>query len=246
MSKHEIIESYRLALKNNSGNAFTVTFLTESHAEISLNGSVVKFFFELTDARVKSYFYLDEYPNLPKNIVSGLRDILGDDGMEIILFNGENEVSSLNQAQSLYFYSKLFDISLPDLLTTQIRLILDAGILFLDLYQPFGNEEEVFVEGAVALKVSKLYERSIRLRNRAIELHGVDCAICGMNFESIYGPIGKGFIHMHHIVRVADAGIRCVDPKTDLIPICPNCHSMIHRKNPPITPDELRDITRGE
>lgn len=33
-----------------------------------------------------------------------------------------------------------------------------------------------------------------------------------------------------------------LDPKKDLIPVCPNCHAMLHRKNPPLEPAELRQI----
>lgn len=33
-----------------------------------------------------------------------------------------------------------------------------------------------------------------------------------------------------------------VNPKTDLIPVCPNCHAMIHRQNPPLSIQELKDI----
>ncbi|HSS63378.1 MAG TPA: HNH endonuclease, partial [Gammaproteobacteria bacterium] len=31
-----------------------------------------------------------------------------------------------------------------------------------------------------------------------------------------------------------------VNPKSDLCPVCPNCHAMLHRRNPPYTVDELR------
>jgi len=32
------------------------------------------------------------------------------------------------------------------------------------------------------------------------------------------------------------------DPIKDLIPVCPNCHAMLHRKNPPFTPEEIKDM----
>ena len=33
-----------------------------------------------------------------------------------------------------------------------------------------------------------------------------------------------------------------VDPIKDLAPLCSNCHSMIHRRNPPYTIEELRTL----
>ena len=51
-----------------------------------------------------------------------------------------------------------------------------------------------------------------------------------MDFELTYGEYGKGFIHVHHLrplYMVKKDYI--VDYKNDLIPVCPNCHAMIHR-----------------
>ena len=75
------------------------------------------------------------------------------------------------------------------------------------------------------------YERNPVARNRCIELKGCKCSICGFDFEKTYGEIGKGFIHVHHIVPVSEIGESYrVDYEKDLIPVCPNCHAMLHRK----------------
>lgn len=53
----------------------------------------------------------------------------------------------------------------------------------------------------------------------------------GMDFEKFYGEIGREFIEVHHLERIADTdGEHEIDPKTDMVPLCSNCHSMIHRK----------------
>jgi len=31
-----------------------------------------------------------------------------------------------------------------------------------------------------------------------------------------------------------------VDPENDLVPVCPNCHAMLHRHDPPYTVAELK------
>jgi 5-methylcytosine-specific restriction protein A len=69
--------------------------------------------------------------------------------------------------------------------------------------------------------------------------------ICGFSFEQHFGDIGKGFIHVHHLRPLGNIGENYeVDPVTDLIPVCPNCHAMIHRKNPPYSPQELTIFLR--
>ena len=68
-------------------------------------------------------------------------------------------------------------------------------------------------------------------------------SICGFNFLERYGEIGRGFIHVHHVNPLSQTGEQIVDPKTDLVPVCPNCHSMIHRdKNHILTIEELKLI----
>jgi len=71
-----------------------------------------------------------------------------------------------------------------------------------------------------------------------------DCgAQCGFNFEVAYGPLGEDFIHVHHIVPIGTVGAEySVDPVKDLIPVCPNCHAMIHRVNPPLVIEQLKEI----
>lgn len=53
-----------------------------------------------------------------------------------------------------------------------------------------------------------------------------------MNFEKFYGKLGKHFIHVHHIIPLKDINEEyIVNPIKDLIPVCPNCHAMLHTKN---------------
>jgi putative restriction endonuclease len=45
-----------------------------------------------------------------------------------------------------------------------------------------------------------------------------------------YGKdFAEGFIEVHHIVPLS-AGEQVVDPAKDLIPVCANCHRMLHHK----------------
>lgn len=75
------------------------------------------------------------------------------------------------------------------------------------------------------------YERKPKLRKEALKIHGYSCSVCDFNFEEKYGAIGKEFIEVHHIKPLSflDEEV-IVDPEADLIPVCSNCHRMIHRK----------------
>jgi len=66
-----------------------------------------------------------------------------------------------------------------------------------------------------------------------------------MNFADRYGEIGDGFIHVHHLRPISSIGAEYViDPISDLRPLCPNCHAMVHRRAPAITIEELREVLR--
>lgn len=101
-------------------------------------------------------------------------------------------------------------------------------------------------EGNGKKVISTKYERDKKLRDKAIEIHGYTCMACSFNFKEKYGEWGAGFIHVHHTVPLSDGqGVRLVNPETDMIVLCPNCHSMVHRKKKQtLTLLELKDIIR--
>lgn len=109
----------------------------------------------------------------------------------------------------------------------------------------FRNPDEVlgYPEGAVSQVLVNRYERDPRNRKAAIGLHGKICMACGFNFQEVYGDLGDDYIVVHHVTPVSVMGEDyVVDPKNDLVSICANCHAMIHRKNPPLTVDELKRL----
>ena len=100
-----------------------------------------------------------------------------------------------------------------------------------DNYDVQSNIFESLHEGNINKKYVTTYERNPVLRRQAIAIHGTTCAACGFNFGSTYGSIGEGYIHIHHKVPVSQLGTSTlVDPEIDLVPLCANCHAMIHRE----------------
>ena len=98
-------------------------------------------------------------------------------------------------------------------------------------------------EGLVNMVSIAIRERSQQARDICLKKHGCNCAVCDVSFKTLNGPIGKGFIHVHHLELLSNSeGEREVDIESDLIPVCPNCHAMIHRQTPPFSVNEMRTL----
>ena len=89
--------------------------------------------------------------------------------------------------------------------------------------------------------------RNPQLRKACLDHYGYQCQCCGMDFESLYGEAGRCFIEVHHLKPISTYdGEHSVNPLTDLVPLCSNCHSMIHRgKEGTMTLKELRETYHG-
>lgn len=96
-------------------------------------------------------------------------------------------------------------------------------------------------EGASVSVWVNRYERSRINRANCLAIHGTRCKACELDLGEAYGRLGEGFIHVHHIVPVSQIGAGYfVDPLTDLVPLCPNCHAISHRSSPPASVDQLK------
>lgn len=102
---------------------------------------------------------------------------------------------------------------------------------------------ETFLEGYQKEISATAKARNTAARAKCIDHFGYDCQICFMNFEVIYGELGKQYIHVHHKNEMSDSdGERPVDPLEGLIPVCPNCHMMMHRTKPAQSIEAMRDL----
>lgn len=100
-------------------------------------------------------------------------------------------------------------------------------------------------EGAVKQVTVTVFERKPRTRRECLAHWGYQCQVCSMSFADRYGPIGKEFIHVHHLVPLwkIKKSYR-VDGQKDLRPVCPNCHAMLHHGKTPPTLEELRQYLK--
>lgn len=107
------------------------------------------------------------------------------------------------------------------------------------------NVLEPQMEGETHKVETTKYERNPLNRSLCLIANGHKCKICGFDFEERYGSIGRDFIEVHHIVPVSSMGYpKIIDPVADLIPVCPNCHAMLHRKDPPYFPDDIKKMIK--
>lgn len=110
--------------------------------------------------------------------------------------------------------------------------------------QNFSGETEGLRHYMMTLRI----ERSGHNRLDAISLHGYKCQVCGFDFAEKYGELGRNYIEVHHVNPLAEqGGEHVVNPKTDLVCLCANCHRMVHRnRNYVLSVDELKYIISGK
>ena len=137
---------------------------------------------------------------------------------EIILI--DNTFKSFNQSKQVIDYKYINEI---------MTLINKKSMLWEEYNSTTSIAKYIGKEGAVKWGIQSFYERDTKARNECIKHYGAICQVCGFDFELVYGEMGKGFIHVHHKDKLANKKqAHTVDPTRDLMPVCPNCHAMLH------------------
>ena len=109
------------------------------------------------------------------------------------------------------------------------------------------DEKDALKEGALIQIHINSYERNRKARANCIKHYGAICQVCNFNFEKKYGKLGEGFIHVHHVVDISTIKTEYeVDPIKDLVPVCPNCHAMLHKNKPAYDIEKLKSIITNE
>ena len=118
------------------------------------------------------------------------------------------------------------------------------------------DENAIINEGSLLDKKVKKTQRSLKLREFAIskftKKDGIQCIACGFDFKKNYGSIGEGYIEIHHIKPIfsfADNDFEktLADAVKNLVPLCANCHRMVHRQNKnQLTIKQLKKILKEQ
>lgn len=109
--------------------------------------------------------------------------------------------------------------------------------------------EETEGERKHILKERDVICRNPRLRQQCLNRYGYQCQCCGMDFAEMYGDkLGANFIEVHHLKPISTFEIEGIpkDFVENLVPLCSNCHSMIHHIEESKHPlRDLREAYRG-
>lgn len=130
----------------------------------------------------------------------------------------------------------------------------EAKILDEDNYEEITISEVANVkEGAKKQIIVNAYERNPVAKRECLKYYKIKndgvlkCEICGFSFAQKYGMQFKEKIHVHHIIEISSIGEEYeINPIKDLIPVCPNCHMIIHSRKPAYTPDEVKKLISDE
>jgi predicted HNH restriction endonuclease len=173
--------------------------------------------------------------NVASNFLSHIE--LRVNNLEISLLDTQEDWQSLELvSKSRKYDSEPFE-ALRDYLTVIVGTVLD---IFTEKFaEDFIGEEE----GGAEKQTYNRYERSAVNRARCIEAHGTKCSACGIDPGSQYGLDSSSLIHVHHLKPLSMMGGRAaVNPISDLVPLCPTCHNVAHKRNPPFTPVEIKEM----
>ncbi|MEZ5941146.1 MAG: HNH endonuclease [Planctomycetaceae bacterium] len=100
------------------------------------------------------------------------------------------------------------------------------------LEQALADEEleiREFFDGKKLETSGYRYERDPKARKECLKRYEAKCYVCDFDFFRTYGELGLGYIHVHHRTDLAVTGETSIDPYKDLVPVCPNCHTMLHK-----------------
>lgn len=168
----------------------------------------------------------------------------------ISLLSKGSELGICTQFETKTKYEKLVEINEALQAGLKIRLLkgADADTTVSVPIERITDDEK---EGLLKEYNLTRYERNHIARRLCLEHYGAVCHICGFDFEKVYGKRDNAepYIEIHHINPLAESsaekGEHKVDYVNDLIPVCANCHRMLHHmKKRTLHPSELKIILK--
>lgn len=107
------------------------------------------------------------------------------------------------------------------------------------------SRNQNFSEGALVRVTRNAFERNRAARAACLAHYGTRCSICGIGLVEQYGEMAADVVHVHHLVPLSQIRQNYkVNPVRDLTPLCPNCHTVVHLRTPPLSPEEARSLLR--
>jgi 5-methylcytosine-specific restriction protein A len=144
----------------------------------------------------------------------------------------------------MHWNTQMSGVQIPDSIASELEKVWESFASSQSFLSPEEiPENNTHYEGAVQQVTVNAYERNAKARKDCVEHYGASCFVCGFDFGKVFGKLGDGFIHVHHLRPLSEIKEEYqVDPIDDLRPICPNCHAMIHRRSPPLSIEQIQAI----
>lgn len=166
--------------------------------------------------------------------------------------------SNLPSAVELYEYGSICSVFYPkDGIPSDEILIQDYKAMLLLYGHLVDNDismdipelenfpiDEIEYEDTAKKRKHDRIERNRRLIAKVKQHHGYKCQICSFEFEKVYGEVGRNYIEAHHLVPLSQLKDQKVslNPKTDFVVLCANCHRVVHRLGDVRDLDSLRSL----
>jgi hypothetical protein len=80
------------------------------------------------------------------------------------------------------------------------------------------------------------------VRKKKKQASSLDCEICGFSFGRVYGGAASDYCEVHHLLPLSEVEHTTQTRMEDLAILCANCHRVTHLRNPPYTPDEVKNM----
>lgn len=223
-------------------------------------GRVVGFVYHIAILELDSRFYVWLYDNILSNIKSqkALDAFQHSTKLDILIIEHDQDkhrlIAKLQYLQSPPSVIEMAaqgeslserDVSSP---VEAIGKLSDAEIS--ERNYPFETEATNLVEPSSRLIEGDSYqveltvhERNLEARSQCIAHYGTRCVVCAFDFGVAYGPQAAGLIHVHHLNPLSEIGEAYeVNPITDLRPVCPNCHAVIHFGGRTLKIEEVKNL----
>ena len=160
-------------------------------------------------------------------------------------WNSGTKQSHGNKREHLVLSQYLNDQAVSHTKALAIRELMELRQFSYEPIESVADNASV-LEGARVEKLCRGYSRATQIRKLKVQelsANGRDlsCEVCGFSFREVYGDRGEGYIEIHHIVALSESG-DTVTSKSDLIGLCANCHRIMHRKKPWLTPNQLKEL----
>jgi HNH endonuclease len=143
----------------------------------------------------------------------------------------------LESYDSGYTYFGVYDPTFGDARRPQSRFVASAVAFFVDVARAMpgasADDElsDVFpqYENRQLVASHLRRERSRLLASECKRRDGYRCQVCSIDFEKVYGNLGREFAEAHHLRPLSTLRGKSRTSLDDLATVCANCHRMLHR-----------------